>query len=242
VLTEDKFPFPPDPAKIGFDRDRVEYSDNGERQELDIKSGKFGDGPRAEGAIAFYVKHKKIGEDQYSIKWGYGGHDGEYEHITQLGGKGGGDNRSGWRWEAKHRDATQRGAKPTNISSDSQMRKRVEEDGLCVHCENKQQGFMIIKTRSPNNDATVYDVYVDDMEDNKGWKYAFSNKFLDNDDSEEERKDLDCCNQVGRGNYKDSDMRIEVRFQDQDEPIEFPAADYKPGRPQGYISPLHSTV
>jgi hypothetical protein len=244
VVTTGPLPFPPDPAKIRFNKERVEQksTDGGDRQELDVKSGGFGDGTRAEGAFAFYVKHKTIGKDQYSIKWGFGGGGGEYEHITQLGGKGGGDNRSGWRWEAKHKDYTKSGIKPTHISNDSQMRKRVEEDGLCVHCENKQQGFMIVKTRSPNNDATVYDVYVDDMEDNKGWTYAFSNKFLDNDDSDDERKDLDCCNQVGRGNYKDSDMRIEVRFEDQDEPIEFPAADYKPGRPQGYISPLHSTV
>jgi hypothetical protein len=250
VLTAGQFPFPADPAKIRFNQEIVDQksSDGGDRQELDVKSGSFGDGPRAEGAFAFYVKHKKIGEDQYSIKWGFGGNDGEYEHITQLGGKGGGDYRSGWRWEAKHKDYTPSGDKPTHISNDPQMRERVENDGLCMHCEDKQQGFMIIKTRSPGDDATVYDVYVDDGD--QSWTYAFSNKFLDNDDSNDNRRNKDCCDQTNRKqggeddgeNYRDSDMRIEVRFQDQDEDLEFPAADYKTGRPQGYTSPLFANT
>ena len=114
------------------------------------------------------------------------------------------------------------------------MRKRVEERGLCVDCENKEQGFMLVKSRNPDNDATDYDVYVDDM-DGTGWKYAFSNRFKDDDDrTPSNRKG---CKQTGR-NYDDKFMRLEVRFQDQDEDIEFTAADYKKGLPEGYKSPL----
>ena len=107
VMTSGTLPFPADPKAIRFNNEIATYTsrDNKDRQELDIRSGNKGDLPHQEGACVFYVKHKKIGKDQYSLKWGFGqeGRGGEYEHINQLGGKRVSDReRAGWRWEHKH--------------------------------------------------------------------------------------------------------------------------------------------
>jgi hypothetical protein len=84
-------------------------------------------------------------------------------------------------------------------------------------------------------------VYVDDR-DGHGWKYAYSNRFKDNDERTPKDGDsLHGCDQTGRG-YNDKDMGLEVRFQDQDEPLEFFAANYKKGLPDGYKSPLQPTT
>ncbi len=198
------------------------------------------------GACVFYVKHnERIGRDQYSCKWGFGGDDGEYEHINQLGGRRESDReQAGWRWEAKHNDYAPEGGNsldPTKISDVAEMRRRVEERGLAVDRAGQEQGFMLVKTRSQNNDATYYDIYVDDR-DNQGWKYAFSNEFKDHDPrTNDQIRERDCCDQTGRG-YDDDEMRLEVRFQDQESELSFTAADYKSGLPEGYKSPLHSTA
>ena len=241
-----QLPFPPNPKTIGFNRDIAEYSNRGESQELDISGGQRGDAPHQAGAYVFYVKHaERIGRDQYSLKWGFGGLGGEYEHVTKLGGRRESDReRAGWGWEARHNDYAPEGGRsldPTKISDVEEMRRRVEERGLVVDCAGRQQGFMLVKTRSPNNDATFYDVYVDDM-DGQGWKYAFSNRFDDDDRTEEYGiGETDCCDQTERG-YDDDEMRLEVRFQDQDEMLEFTAAEYKKGLPAGYRSPLQSNA
>jgi hypothetical protein len=246
MSTESNLPFPPDPETIGFNRSIARYTDRGERQELDIKSGREGDGPHVAGACVFYVKHNdRIGRDQYSCKWGFGGSDGEYEHITQLGGRRESDReQAGWRWEGEHHNSAPesgRGLDPTKISDVEEMRTRVRERGLCVGHEGKEQGFMLIKTRSQNDDATYYDVYVDDM-DGQGWKYAFSNEFKDDDPRTEHGiRETDCCDQTER-DYDNDEMRLEVRFQDQRSELEFTAAAYKRGLPEGYKSPLHSAA
>jgi hypothetical protein len=213
--------FPTDPAAIGFNEDIAEYQDKGERQEVDIKAG----APHEEGVYVIYVKHNdRIGKDQYSLKLGMGGGGGEYEHTNQLGGV---DHRAGWRWEAEHLQYTPSDVKATKVNP--QMEERTER-GLTTGFASKEQGFLLVKMRSPNNNATIYDVYVDDR-DGRGWKWAYSNLFKDKNGG-----DHGCCDQTGRG-YNDDDMRLEVRFQDQDRRLKFTAANYKPGRPNGYTSP-----
>ena len=98
--------------------------------------------------------------------------------------------------------------------------------GLVTGMDSKKQGVQVVKTRSPNNDANVYGVYIEDM-DGKGWKYAFTNEFKDAEYDQEGKP----------GNF-----RLEMRFQDLDEPVPFEAGNYKAGRPAGYNSPLYSNT
>jgi hypothetical protein len=165
VITSGPLPFPADPIAIGFNKKIAKYQDKEDhgkkhgRQELDIVGGMEGDGAHVSGAYVFYVRHNdKIGKDQYSLKCGWRKDDGVYEHINQLGGQGGGEYGTGWRWEANHNNYTESGKhKPDKINE--QLLDRIDKRGLVADCVGQEQGFMLVKMRSPSSDATIYDVY-----------------------------------------------------------------------------------
>lgn len=207
--------FPSTPGQVG-NHATAEIFGDATRQEGEIGAG----GAHVEGVYCAYHTHSGVGDDEYSWKFGFGGGGGEWEQIIKMGG----NQEAGGRWEQTHNDYSDVPA-PEKVSDLPGMSDRVSS-GLVTGFDNQQQGFQVVKTRSPQNDANVWDVFVDDI-DGQGWKYAFTKVF---DDAN--------YNQQGRG-YEDSVFRLEIRYQDMGGTVDYSDLNYHEGRVQEYTSPLY---